>query len=233
MSDSNTTAVVDVQPDLPAVEWPVFFNETVEKEGLYTGEQYQQRHPERYRAIIELLAAGIGILKIRRMTGAHPKTIQAIRDANPQAIEIGKQRLARLLRYIGTLAAESLAEDFENGEGQKFSPQQRAVIMAIAIEKAQLMEGSPTAIVGKPEQSAPTHEDFLRYIESLPRAQLADGARETGLGQRGSAPKGSLPAGAGVDPDGPAAGPGADQDSALTADQEQLEDGAGAPESDK
>lgn len=184
---------------LPA-EWTRgFFQKSLKKEGISTGELLKEREPEKYDEIVQALKDGVGILKIRKYTGAHPRTIMAIRDANIESIEMAKQQLAKRFRYISHLCAESIAEDLEDDPG-KIPAQQRSIIMAISFDKAQVIDGAPTSIVGKPANSEPTHEDFLRHIESLRSGK----AEEMGLPSPGSETKEDR------DEAAAAAGPGAE-----------------------
>lgn len=170
---------------LPA-EWTRgFFEESLKKEGISTGELLKEREPEKYDQIVQALKDGVGILKIKKYTGAHPRTIMAIRDANIESIEIAKQQLAKRFRYISHLCAESLAEDLED-DPSKIPPQQRSIIMAISFDKAQVIDGAPTSIVGKERDAKPSHEDFLRHIDNLRSGK----AEAMGLPSSQSAPKG-------------------------------------------
>lgn len=185
-----TKASSSTEQQLLPAEWTRgFFEESLRKEGISTGELLKEREPEKYEAILEALKNGVGILKIKKFTGAHPRTIMAIRDANIESIEIAKQQLAKRFRYISHLCAESIAEDLED-DPSKIPAQQRSIIMAISFDKAQVIEGAPTSIIGKPDKTAPTHDDFLRHIEGL-RSGKAEGM---GLPGTESGTKGELPA---------------------------------------
>lgn len=67
-----------------------------EREGRYTGERFKVRRPEAYKAAVELLGAGVGMLKIGRLLGVHHLTIAAVRDSEQEAIDIANQTIGKL-----------------------------------------------------------------------------------------------------------------------------------------
>ncbi len=148
--------------------------------GQYTGERVRARDPERYQAIVDLLAdGGMGINRIGKLTHTHPATIIAIRDASPALIEAGKKRVAKLARSAAQMTVESMIDTLADPDLAAAVPfSQRAIAFGILTDKAQLADGGPTEIV---RHDCPSFDDFNAQLA----AATGRGGKKAGKGGDG------------------------------------------------
>ena len=169
--DSLLDGTPDAQLDLP-IE-PEFLK-AQERVGTYTGARLFEKFPEKYKAIIHLLAEGMGQIRIGKMLKVSPSTIRAVRDREGTAGDIEKKKSAETWSAVARLCGERMLEKLEDDdEAKKIAFNHLGVAGGIAEDKAQLLSGGVTARVETRAQ-APTAEDFKRYLDSLPVAEAVD-----------------------------------------------------------
>lgn len=141
----------------------------------YTAERLWKSYPEKYRMIVALSAEGIGVLRIGRLLKCGPATIQAVQDREGGQIEILRARLAGLARRGVQLCIEGLVEMLSDESKRKRIPaRDMAIIAGILNQNAELLSGGATSRLEVVDRSAPTHEDFLHWIDSLPQVTGAE-----------------------------------------------------------
>lgn len=84
--------------------------EAAERLGQYTAGRLRQQDPKKYECIIELRGLDWGQKRIADFLGLHHRTIAAVDDAEPEAIDTVRQRLIKKLRRAGTLQVDRLTE---------------------------------------------------------------------------------------------------------------------------
>lgn len=140
----------------------------------YTASRFFRKRPQDYELCVAFLAAGQGLLKIARLLKVHHMTVAAVRDAEPAAIDIQKQRIRKNLRDAIDVAAERLPEIMAT-----LPAGQLPVSAAILIDKLAQLEGEPTARVEVTVRSQFTHEAVLASLAAFPEAieaELVQGA---------------------------------------------------------
>jgi len=161
---------------IPAEELPDAFWKPEERDGRYTAKRFFLQRPDAYKQCIALLAGGAGLLKIARLLGVHHRTVAAVRDAEPDNIDIAKQRIRSNMRLAVEIGAERLPEILEtlpNG--------QVPVALAIAIDKLAQLEGEPTQRLEITLNGKLTHEGVMQELSSFPDVTDAEPAELTGL----------------------------------------------------
>lgn len=191
MTDSFLLPTNDEQPELLPVA-PSFFSE-LENGGEFTGERLFRTRPDTYRAIVALLAQGIGMIKIGRILGVSSNTVMAVRAREGVAIEVVKEHLANTAHGAATLASEAIAQrlsDITSDErrmrelGVK-ELKDLAVTFGILVQNGQLLAGQPTARV-EMVTAKPEIEDFNAYLKNLPAIEIADPLDEGKVGTKGA-----------------------------------------------
>lgn len=134
--------------------------------GQSTGERLQAQRPDMYALVVQGIAEGMGLRALSRATGLHPRTIAAVRDGSDHraAVATAKERTARNLAVAVEVWSERLAD-----EAESIPLGQSSVPLAIAIDKLQLLEGAPTAIVET--RDGPSHQDLNAWIDRIRRVQ--------------------------------------------------------------
>ena len=171
--------------------------------GEYTGELLFRQNPRLYKATAAMLAAGMGIRQVSRLTGLCCRSVSAVLEHEGQAIATIKQRLASTLLHLGMLGAEAVLESLQSGE--PISPKERRDLMiavGIAIDKGLLTAGEATWRGEVLHRPAPGHDDYNRMLES-------EGVEVTGSRGETPAQKSAAP-GASEGPLGPEPAPGGD-----------------------
>lgn len=151
--------------------------------GSFSGERLAKGDPARYQAILRALAEGMGIRQIARAFRVSANTVAAVRRREGSCIETEKEGLAHLLRLGARLGVERIVDEI--GE---FRRESLPIAVGILIDKAQLLAGDPTSIVGRQDGAgAGTFADVLAAARAA-RGEVieAELAEETGLGAGGA-----------------------------------------------
>lgn len=183
-----------------------------ESRGVFTGDRLFVRDPERYRAIVTLMAQGAGILKIAKLLNVSAHTVIAVRDREGAAIAIEKERLSNAARAGAQLCVEGIVEDLASDEArQKISARDKAIIMGVLTEKSELLAGGATHRIEFVKAEA-GHNDFNAYLDKMRRVDGETHLEGEGSGQKGLPPSGSAESTEAdqPDPDGNQAQPGPD-----------------------
>lgn len=169
-----------------------------EESGRYTAERLRRERPEIARAAIALLRAGYGPQEVANELGIHYYSVVALSSLDPAAVAAGKKQTARLAGNVGRRAIELFGDWMEEHAERivkygKSEDMQRIVTSgAIALDKAQVLDGEPTEIR---EDRGPDLMDAAALLrEMMPRdesGQLVSPAGKSGQ-------KGLIVAGRGV-----------------------------------
>ena len=157
--------------------------------GVSTGERLIRDRPDVYQAIVYLLGQGTGIREIKRITGVHHRTIEAVMVREGQTIDTARKELgARALR-VAAMGVERLEEIIADGN---IKPGELSMAVGILTDKAQLLTGGVTSRVEKVEQSQ-VAAGLERMLDDLP---VIDGewedTSETNLGGENQQPIAAL-----------------------------------------
>lgn len=140
-----------------------------EQQGEFTGARLFKQNPDLYRTIISLLAEGLGVIRIGKLLRVSPNTVMAVRDREPEAIDIAKKRIADLARRGAQVCVEGIVEALLDPERRtKVSAKDMAIIAGVLVDKSELLSGGATVRIGHVGDGA-QHIDFNEYIEQLRR----------------------------------------------------------------
>jgi hypothetical protein len=147
--------------------------------GEYTGARLFAQNPEKYRMIVSLLAESVGILRIGRILKVSPSTVIAVRDREPDAVEIEKQRLSRLARGVAHMCIEAVAEDLSSeSRREKVSTRDKAIVAGVLLDKARdLGGGVPAQFDG--DMPRPAREEWASLVAALSGVAAAAAASGT------------------------------------------------------
>ena len=148
----------------------------------YTAERFFRKRPEDYRRAVQLLAGGMGLLKIASLLKVHHLTVAAVRDREGAAIDIDKQSIRRNLRLACVIGSERLPEVMAN-----LAPAQLPVAQAILLDKLALLDGEPTSRTEHVVRGHLTHEAIAADLEAFTVDADLIGSDETGAAQNGPA----------------------------------------------
>jgi hypothetical protein len=192
--DSSSPALLFSEEEmaLEKVGAPVFT-------GASTGERLLSQRPDLYRITVQLLGQGTGIREIKRLTGLHHRTIEAVMIREGSTIDTHRKELGARALKVAAMGVERLEEIIADGA---IKPGELSMAVGILIDKGQVLTGGVTARVEKVEQSQ-VAAGLERMLDDLPviDAELVEDAPEINLGGGNTQPIAALPA-----PD-PAAGP--------------------------
>ena len=174
-------------------------NERLSTLGEFSGDRLFERRPEVYRAVVSMLAEGLGTTSIARACQVSPNTIYAVRDREGISIESERKELLRNLRKAAKLSVERALDLLPALKNAKDA----AITAAVMIDKLQLLSGEATSriekidvdsdILAKMVSSAPVLEGEFSQITG----PLGGAAGQKAIGEeRGEAPGDSD----GVDP---------------------------------
>lgn len=143
--------------------------------GSFTGERLAAQEPERYRAIVDALANGLGIRQIARAFKVSPNTVAAVRAREGKTIDTLKTSIANRALLGAEMAVERLIDEMGDIKREALP-----VVAGILIDKAQLLTGQATSIFGRPE--AP--QDWESALDSIRQAkgQTIDTTATAGTG---------------------------------------------------
>ncbi len=132
--------------------------------GVSTGVRLLNQRPDLYRITVQLLGQGTGIREIKRLTGLHHRTIEAVMTREGQTIDTARKELgARALR-VAAMGVERLEEIIADGN---IKPGELSMAVGILTDKAQLLTGGVTSRVEKIE-SAQVAAGLEKMLDDLP-----------------------------------------------------------------
>lgn len=145
----------------------------------WTAAQVKDRRPGTYRDTLDMLAAGMPIIRIARALHLAPETIRAIR-ADGMTLSHVKQRLGAIQLFASELAAEAVVEDLSNPEtAAKIPTASKAIISGIMAQRgAELIGGQVTGTVSI--SVSMTAEQYAEERKRLLSESMGSGAREVG-----------------------------------------------------
>lgn len=182
MSDGEQQSLLTIEDELgmlPGGDLSRVINRG-EESGRYTAGRLQSQRPEIYRAARALIRAGLGLQEVASELNLHFYTVQSVAAQDVDAVAVGKKHTARLAGHVGRRALERVADYLEAHTIQTAGDAQRlATVAGIAIDKAQLLDGEPTAIHATSGPSLIDASALLRDL--LPRSvTAADGSDQKG-----------------------------------------------------
>lgn len=148
-----------------------------EKQGRYTAARLRAKQPTTYDAVVGLLAKGIGMIAIGQLFGLHHKTVAAVRDDNPEPIDIERSKRVTRLLTAADLQVERLIESPES------APMNVAGLIASQLyEKAELLAGRATQRTEVTE-CVDIQDQYKKLLASVKEKQLSgDQVREMPVG---------------------------------------------------
>lgn len=156
--------------------------------GEYTGERLFQRKPETYRLIVQLLAEGIGQIKIGALLQVSPNTVRAVSAREGHSVDIVKKRLSARCLGVAGLALEGIEEDLSDPLRRRLtSTKDKALVVGILTDKGLLMAGEATSRMEISDITKPSHDDFNAYIAGLKSAATRGDGENPGTKGGGSA----------------------------------------------
>jgi hypothetical protein len=143
----------------------------------WTANQVKDRRPGTYRDALDMLAAGMPIIRIARALHLAPETIRAIR-ADGMTLSHVKQRLGAIQLFASELAAEAVVEDLSNPEtSAKIPTASKAIISGIMAQRgAELIGGQVTGSVSI--SVSMTAEQYAEERKRLMAESMGSGGRE-------------------------------------------------------
>jgi len=164
--------------------------------GASTGERLLNQRPDLYRITVQLLGQGTGIREIKRLTGLHHRTIEAVMIREGSTIDTHRKELGARALKVAAMGVERLEEIIADGA---IKPGELSMAVGILIDKGQVLTGGVTARVEKVEQSQ-VAAGLERMLDDLPviDAELVEDGPEINLGGENVSPIAAL---LDVDPD--------------------------------
>jgi hypothetical protein len=147
--------------------------------GVSTGERLMAQAPDVYQQIVRLLGQGTGVREIKRLTGCHHRTIQAVSIREGQTIDTMRKELGARALGVASLALESLEEKIMAGS---VKPGELAMTVGILVDKGQLLTGGATGRVERVE----THQVSKDLDAALSEVETIDAELVTDTGLSGS-----------------------------------------------
>jgi len=132
--------------------------------GVSTGERLLRDRPELYRIAVQLLGQGTGIREIKRLTGLHHRTIEAVMLREGSTIDTHRKELGARALKVAALGVELLEEKIAAGD---IKAGELSMAVGILIDKGQVLTGGVTARVEKIEQSQ-VAAGLERILDDLP-----------------------------------------------------------------
>lgn len=180
MKDQSTLMLPAPSAAPPVIGQALLFSpeiETLVKQeedasGVYTAERFKVRREHDYQAVIQLLGRGKGMLAIAKLLGCHHKTVAAVRDSEPESIDIVRsKRVSQILTAVD-LQIERL---IENPGLVPFNV--AGLLISQLIDKAELLDGRATQRVEKVERV----DIYAEWEEVLEKHLQPGEVREIGL----------------------------------------------------
>ena len=132
--------------------------------GASTGERLLNQRPDLYRITVQLLGQGTGIREIKRLTGLHHRTIEAVMIREGSTIDTHRKELGARALKVAAMGVERLEEIIADGA---IKPGELSMAVGILIDKGQVLTGGVTARVEKVEQSQ-VAAGLERMLDDLP-----------------------------------------------------------------
>lgn len=132
--------------------------------GASTGDRLISQRPDLYRITVQLLGQGTGIREIKRLTGLHHRTIEAVMIREGTTIDTHRKELGARALKVAALGVERLEEIIADGN---IKPGELSMAVGILIDKGQVLTGGVTARVEKIEQSQ-VAAGLERMLDELP-----------------------------------------------------------------
>jgi hypothetical protein len=132
--------------------------------GASTGDRLISQRPDLYRITVQLLGQGTGIREIKRLTGLHHRTIEAVMIREGQSIDTHRKDLGARALKVAAMGVERLEEIIADGN---IKPGELSMAVGILIDKGQVLTGGVTARVEKIEQSQ-VAAGLERMLDELP-----------------------------------------------------------------
>lgn len=153
--------------------------------GVYTGTAFRERQPAKYRVAVQLLAAGVGVLKIAAMLRVSHHTIAAVRDGiGRDGVAQEKAILSDQMRLAVRLLMERALNEIDQIDRDKIP-----FWVGVLVDKMQLLDGQATARIETGAAGGMSLEAFRAYVESLPRADAIEVAVPAVIDQGAKAPE--------------------------------------------
>lgn len=178
--NSEPQSLIEAEKRQPTLfELPAKYREALEglKEGKrtageFTGERLFEREPEKYQAVVAALAEGIGYHRIARAFGVSVNTVRGIAARERGPVDTEKKAISLRLREFARLASDRLVDEVDLIPVDKLG-----IVLGIALDKVQLLDGEATAIVGQSGDRLKV-DAFNRLIESLPQTGFGAGEKD-------------------------------------------------------
>ena len=132
--------------------------------GASTGDRLISQRPDLYRICVQLLGQGTGIREIKRLTGLHHRTIEAVMIREGTTIDTHRKELGARALKVAAMGVERLEEIIADGS---IKPGELSMAVGILIDKGQVLTGGVTARVEKIEQSQ-VAAGLERMLDELP-----------------------------------------------------------------
>jgi hypothetical protein len=132
--------------------------------GASTGDRLISQRPDLYRITVQLLGQGTGIREIKRLTGLHHRTIEAVMIREGNTIDTHRKELGARALKVAAMGVERLEEIIADGN---IKPGELSMAVGILIDKGQVLTGGVTARVEKIEQSQ-VAAGLERMLDELP-----------------------------------------------------------------
>ncbi len=145
--------------------------------GISTGERLKAQRPDIFNACVELLKRGAGVREIKRITGLHHRTIEAVKLDQGSTIDTARKELGARALMVAGLGLERLEEVISDGS---IKPGELAMTVGILIDKGQILTGGVTARVESVQKYA-VAEGLDAMIDALPMATAEEIVHGTGL----------------------------------------------------
>ena len=164
--------------------------------GASTGERLMSQRPDLYRITVQLLGQGTGVREIKRLTGLHHRTIEAVMIREGSTIDTHRKELGARALKVAALGVERLEEIIADGS---IKPGELSMAVGILIDKGQVLTGGVTARVEKVEQSQ-VAAGLAQMLDDLPviDAEIVEEVSGINLVGKNMDPIAALPA---PDPD--------------------------------
>jgi hypothetical protein len=132
--------------------------------GASTGDRLISQRPDLYRICVQLLGQGTGIREIKRLTGLHHRTIEAVMLREGATIDTHRKELGARALKVAALGVELLEEKISAGD---IKAGELSMAIGILVDKGQVLTGGVTARVEKIEQ-AQVAAGLERILDELP-----------------------------------------------------------------
>lgn len=131
--------------------------------GEYSGDRLFSHRPEVYRAVVSMLAEGIGTTTIAKACQVSPNTIYAVRNREGITIESERKELLRNLRQAAKLSVEKTLDLLPSLKSAKDA----AITAAVMIDKLQLLSGEATSRIERVEVDGDAISRMLQAAEVI------------------------------------------------------------------